>query len=59
MTRPVDLVVGAIHDMNNDRLAGWNAYMRCDCQCEKLKSEVERLKKLLKSRRSRNVKKLS
>jgi hypothetical protein len=55
MGRPVDLVVGAIHDMNNDRLAGWNAFMRSDCECEKLRAEVDRLKKLLKSRRSKNV----
>ena len=55
MTRPVDLVVGAIHDMNDDRLAGWRAFMSKDCECERLRSELERLKKLLKSRRMRNV----
>jgi hypothetical protein len=55
MGRQVDLVVGAIYDMNDDRMAGWSAYFAADTEREKMAEEIKRLKKLLKKRRSKNV----
>jgi len=57
MGRPIDLVIGAIHDMNDDRLSGWSAYFAADTEREKLEDEVKRLKKLLAKRRSHGFKK--
>jgi hypothetical protein len=48
MTRPIDLVIGAIHDMNDDRLSGWSAYFAADTEREKLEEEVKRLKTIIR-----------
>jgi len=50
MRRPVDLVVGAIYDLNDDRQAGWSAYFAADIERDKLIAEVERLRKLLRKK---------
>jgi hypothetical protein len=48
MGRPIDLVVGAIHDMNDDRMSAWSAYFAADTEREKLEDEVKKLKTIIK-----------
>ena len=48
MSRPIDLVVGAIYDMNDDRLSGWNAYFAADLERDKLEDEVKKLKEQIR-----------
>jgi cell division protein FtsB len=52
MTRPIDLVIGAIHDMNDDRLSGWSAYFAADTEREKLVDEVKKLKEQIRRLKS-------
>ena len=56
MTKSIDLVIGAIHDMNDDRLSGWSAYFAADTERERLEDEVKRLKKLLRRKSGRKIK---
>jgi cell division protein FtsB len=48
MGRPIDLVVGAIHDMNDDRMSAWSAYFATDTEREKLEDEVKKLKEQIR-----------
>jgi hypothetical protein len=48
MSRSIDLVIGAIHDMNDDRLSGWSAYFAADTEREKLEDEVKKLKEQIR-----------
>jgi hypothetical protein len=58
MGKQIDLVVGAIYDMNDDRQAGWSAYFAADSDRERLideivdlKAEIKRLKEKLNGRK--------
>jgi len=53
MSRPIDLVVGAIYDLEHDRCAGWSAYFAADDEKDAMKREIEQLKE--KIRRLKNV----
>lgn len=57
MVTPLDFVIGAIYDLNDDRNSGWSAYFSADEEREELIKEVKRLKKLLSKRRSHGCKK--
>jgi cell division protein FtsB len=52
MSRPIDLVIGAIHDMNDDRLSGWSAYFAADTEREKLEDEVKKLREQIRRLKS-------
>jgi hypothetical protein len=56
MGRPIDLIIGAIYDLNDDRNSGWSAYFAADERAEKAEKEVERLKKLLRRKSGRKIK---
>jgi hypothetical protein len=51
MGRPIDLVIGAIHDMNDDRLSGWSAYIAADTERERLEDRDKKNSKLIKELR--------
>jgi cell division protein FtsB len=54
MSKQVDLVVGAIYDLNDDRRAAWSAYIASESEMDKLVDEIVQLKaeiKRLKARR--------
>lgn len=44
MGRPIDLVIGKIEDLEDDRNAGWSAYYKKDYENEELREEIARLK---------------
>lgn len=44
MGRPIDLVIGKIEDLENDRQAGWEAFYRKDYENEELREEIAKLK---------------
>ncbi len=53
--KPIDLVVGAIYDLNDDRQAGWSAYFAADNDRDKIideladvKEENKRLRQIIK-----------
>ena len=48
MGRPIDLVVGAIYDMNDDRLSAWNSYVAADNERERLEEREKKKNKLIK-----------
>jgi hypothetical protein len=52
MGRPIELVVGKIMDLEDDRCAGWQAFYKVDYELAKaideiadLKAEIRRLKR--------------
>lgn len=44
MGRPIDLVIGKIEEMHEDRCAGWQAYYKKDYENDELREEIARLK---------------
>lgn len=44
MSRPIDLVIGKIEDIETDRLAGWQAFYKKDYENEELREEIAKLK---------------
>ena len=50
MARPVDLIIGNIKLIENDRLSGWEAFFKKDKECESLRKELELIKRKLKKR---------
>mgnify|MGYP001613964235 CR=1 FL=1 len=48
MGRQIDLVIGEIHDLNDDRLAGWSAYFAADNHREALEDEIKKLKEQIR-----------
>lgn len=44
MGRPIDLVIGKIEEIHEDRCAGWQAYYKKDYENEELREEIAKLK---------------
>jgi len=44
MGRPIDLVIGKIEEIHNDRCAGWEAFYKKDYENEELREEIAKLK---------------
>lgn len=44
MGKPIDLVIGKIEDLENDRQAAWEAFYKKDYENEELREEIAELK---------------
>ena len=44
MGRPIDLVIGKIEEIHQDRCAGWQAFNKKDFENEELREEIAKLK---------------
>jgi hypothetical protein len=48
MRRPIDLIVGKIEELHDDKCAGWEAFYRKDYENEELREEIVRLKTIIR-----------
>jgi hypothetical protein len=49
MSRPIDLVIGKIEEMHEDKCAGWEAFYKKDYENEMLREEIAELKQKVRN----------
>jgi hypothetical protein len=52
MARPLDLIIGKIEELHQDKCAGWDAFYKADYELDKAIDEIAKLKKQIKELKS-------